>query len=504
MPSNIEIPFAAQEGNSSSPQNSRETLVNMWAEIETSGKKNIIRRQRPGTVAVSKKGYETSLVAVGMEFVERFGSRYYFMQGGRIWWHDSVSLELGVSITRLQSFTDTVPGGRSITPGMDQRMAAIFNDNGDLLFVLPDGSAAIYSSTQLAGVEAQGPLEPSQFGIGGPPAVLATPGGVLVATLAFLAGRGIFNVPDTGQFYWTDINDFATVGALSFATAESFPDPVVRVFSHNYELILWGTYSTEFWQPTSDSDAPFIPIPNATMNRGICGAYALAADDNTVHWVGDDGIVYRLDGYRPARISSNAIDRLIAGVSSAAKMACDGFVYTFEGQKFVNFRFADELSIAYNLATGLWAVTQSGTDGRSWRVMGSALRGSDFLLSPNSLLTLDGTVNTDEGTAFLRKMIPAPIYAEGKRVSIPEYHLDMEVGRQAEDGTGKVMLRVARDGESFGQERHRSIPGRGDFRGRMVWRNLGQGRNTQLEFSVSDDFNWKVTSAFGTVNPASS
>ncbi|MGL5733300.1 MAG: hypothetical protein ACRCYS_00420, partial [Beijerinckiaceae bacterium] len=44
----LEVPFSNQEGQSSVEQNSRETLVNMFAEIEVTGRKRLIRRQRAG------------------------------------------------------------------------------------------------------------------------------------------------------------------------------------------------------------------------------------------------------------------------------------------------------------------------------------------------------------------------------------------------------------------------------------------------------------------------
>ncbi len=44
----MEHPFSFQEGDAGVAQNSQETLVNMYAEIETSGKSKLVRRQRPG------------------------------------------------------------------------------------------------------------------------------------------------------------------------------------------------------------------------------------------------------------------------------------------------------------------------------------------------------------------------------------------------------------------------------------------------------------------------
>jgi hypothetical protein len=488
----IDLPFAVQEGNSSSPQNSQETLVNMWAEVETSGRKKLIRRQRPGLTNVDL-GLTSVSHFSGMGAIERNGDFYYVLAGGLFYFFSSVTGESGVGgVSSVGAFR--------FSQGVSARCGIVFNDNGDLLLSIGGvGAILLYEDIRNNPSSVPGKWISADF------TVLATPDSVSVGTLAFLAGRGIFNVPDTGQFYWTEINDFVTVDALSFATAESFQDPILRVLTLNYQLLVWGSYSTEFWSPTGNADAPFQPIPNATMNRGIAGPYALAVDDNTVHWVGDDGVVYRLDGYRPSRISTDPIERLIAGVALGDRQGCDGLVYTLEGQKFVTFRFGEALTIQYNIATGLWNRAESHGS-QAWQILGSATRASEYFLTPQppqtdgpSLVQLDPTANKDQGQLFTRKMVSAPADANGKRVTISELLLDVEVGRMAEGTEPQIMLRVARDGETFGNTRTRSLGTRGDYKRRMMFRNLGQGRRPALEVSISDDVNLKVISAVATV-----
>lgn len=488
----VQVPFAVQEGNSSSPQNSQETLVNMWAEVETGGRKKLIRRQRPGlshlnvgeTAAYNSTNVDSS---VGMKVIERYGALYFFGLDSFMVWFDTLTEErgsIGFGSVALDAFV----------AGVNVRCGVVFNDNGDV-FIVAEGQAVNIPVASLRATPSA--VYPGSYTTLTGLSDIATPDDVAVGTVAFLAGRGVFNVPNTGTFYWTDINDFTTIDALSFATAESFQDPILRVFTLNNQLILWGSYSTEFWVPTSSADSPFQPITNATMNRGIAGPYALAADDNTVFWLGDDGIVYRLDGYRPSRVSTASIERVIADQPIGDRAGCDGFVYTFDGQKFVTFRFGS-VSIQYNVATGLWNLATSG-ERSAWMVMGSANRASEFLLTPTGPVTIDDTVNTDQGATIYRKMISAPADANGKRITVSDLLLDVEVGRMAEGVEPKIMLRFAKDGEQFGNTKTRSLGTTGNYKRRVMYRNLGQGRRATIEVSMSDDVSLKVMNAVANV-----
>ena len=71
---NIEIPFALQEGDSGVTQNSRETLINMYVEVGTSGRSQVVRRQRPGLHRI----YD---VTGEKRCIERHKDRHYMVIG---------------------------------------------------------------------------------------------------------------------------------------------------------------------------------------------------------------------------------------------------------------------------------------------------------------------------------------------------------------------------------------------------------------------------------------
>jgi hypothetical protein len=106
----------------------------------------------------------------------------------------------------------------------------------------------------------------------------------------------------------------------------------------------------------------------------------------------------------------------------------DAVVYTFGGHKFYTLRFPDYLTIQYNIATGLWNVAGTYLY-NDWRILGSAGGELDYILSASNVCRLSDSLNTDEGGILQRKAISAPIWADGKRVSLRSFFLDVEVGR---------------------------------------------------------------------------
>lgn len=454
----IEVPFAMQAGQSVSPQNSREKLVNMYAEMEVAGRKRLLRRQRAGLRAI--------LAAPGEKrAIERYQGNHYAV--------------IDAQFVRFDGTSMTALGALSSSTG---RCSIIFDDNGKAM--ISDGLLAYgWNGTSVAPID--------------------IPDGKPAGTLAYQGGFGIVNIPGTGQFYVTAVNDFTTIDALDFATAESYPDPILRVYVDHNQLLLCGEESIEVWQLNGGTDFPFAPFVNAQIERGIVGPYAICSEDNTVYFVGDDKVVYRLNGYTPTRVSTGPIERAILNVSDSAAADCDVFTYTSGGQKFITIRFPGELTVQYNLATGLWNYVDTfGYD--DWHVLSSAGHHSDYLLTDAGFAALDEALNMDEGVTMRRVAISAPGDANGKKISASRLFLDAEVGRADIGKAANVMLRVALDGETFRNIRPRSLGPIGDYKRRAVWRNLGQGTRPALEVSCTDDVRFLITAAIADVSVGSS
>ncbi|TFH49494.1 MAG: hypothetical protein E4H01_04165, partial [Lysobacterales bacterium] len=133
------------------------------------------------------------------------------------------------------------------------------------------------------------------------------------STVDYIDGYFLFNEPDTGIFFISALNDATDIDALDFASAESAPDNLVRVFVDHREVWLMGEDTCEIWTNTGAALFPFERIEGAINEKGIRGKFSVTKTDNSIYWVDRDGIVRRAaEGYNPLRISTHAVEHLIA------------------------------------------------------------------------------------------------------------------------------------------------------------------------------------------------
>jgi hypothetical protein len=74
---------------------------------------------------------------------------------------------------------------------------------------------------------------------------------------------------------------------------------------------------------TGAADFPFERQGNAFIERGCIDRDSIVKLDNGTFFVGDDRIVYKLDGYTPCRVSTHAVEKTLSEASWFR-----GFTYT--------------------------------------------------------------------------------------------------------------------------------------------------------------------------------
>lgn len=441
MPKLTSIPFAVQLGNDGIPQNSGETVINIFSEITVAGSRaNIIRRQRAGLRAVNALAGEKRCI-------EKHSSVHYLIVGNTFYRFD------GITLTSLGTIGTSVG-----------RCTMIFNDNDEVM--ISDGALLYWWN-------------------GSTLALVDNPAAFIPGNLSYLNGYGIVNAVGSDQFYVTSADDFSNIDPLDFATAESNPDPLQTTFTDHNEVWLVGTETTEIWQDTGGSDFPFQAITTAKIERGTLAPYSVAADDNTVIFYGNDGIIYRFEGYRPQRISTFPVEEMLR--QCRAKGAAYATIYTHNGHKFYTLTIPDELTIQYNFATQLWNLANTYAY-NSWRIIGSNGHYADYVLTDTGIAAIDPDLNQDEGAVMLRVARSAPGWADGRLITLPEFFADCEVGRAPIGVTANISLRVALDGETFGNSRVRTLGATGEYARRAVWRGNGVGRKPVFELSASDNY----------------
>jgi len=172
----------------------------------------------------------------------------------------------------------------------------------------------------------------------------------IVTSVTTLASRFIYSM-QSGRNYFSDLNDATTVGSLNYFTAESRPDGMVRAFAHGGQLYLFGYESTEVYAPGSDDDEPFVPLGGTFISKGCASKHSVASFDNAPHWLGHDGIVYRVAGYEAQRVSTHAVERAIKSVTD--KTTIRAYVDTDEGHSFYVLT-CDSWTWVFDAATRVW------------------------------------------------------------------------------------------------------------------------------------------------------
>lgn len=441
----IEVPFANQEGQSSVTQNSQERLVNMFCEVQISGKSKLVRRQRMSVEQVYAKT----------------GRKRCIEKNAGIWY-----VVIGNKFATWDGTTYTERGTLDTSTG---RCTMVFDDNGDVL--ISDGATAYHW-------EGATFTEPDTQGDIGP--------------LTFLGGFAVGNTPGTGQFKWSAVNDMQSWDGLDFATAEGKTDNLVRVYAAQNELWLFGEETTEIWPLTGGADSPF--TYNASMQRGCGAAHSVVSEDNSLFWLGNDWIIYRADGFRPMAVSNPSVQEAINDVPEASRSLCEAFSYTDGFNKFVTFRFPGYLTLQYNVATQFWNIAQT-FEQNDWDVLGSQFSQCDRYLTTSGIAQLVRGINTDNGGLFRRGGISPQLAAGNSRVVLRTFQLDCEVGRAAPGVEPRVMMRKARDGVSFGNERWRSLGLVGQYRHRVIWRGCGVGRRMTIEVWFTDNAEFSIMGA---------
>lgn len=243
--------------------------------------------------------------------------------------------------------------------------------SGDTLQI-PLDNGAIFTTTAAQTV---GPLDPAII-VSTPIPSQVTAGAIIIdtfvtlarieadafmpaATVRYFDGYFIFNVTGGRQFFLSGINDGTQYSGLDFATASAGSDNTMAVEVWHEQLLVLCQQHTEIWWDAGAAIFPFQRYDAAFIARGLASALCVCSEDNTVFWMGDDGIFYRLNNYNPQRISTFAMEHAWAQYPLRfTDASC--FVLDQEGHKFIVVNFPSGCGCwCYDIGSQLWHERQS-------------------------------------------------------------------------------------------------------------------------------------------------
>lgn len=327
-------------------------------------------------------------------------------------------------------------------------------------------------------------------------------------TLCFLDGYFIVSKNLSGAFYISSLYDGTAWAALDFATAESSPDNLVRVFPAVGLLWLFGDKTTEMWSNVGGTGFPFARVSGGKIETGCAAAHSVVALDNSVFWVGQDnrgsGIVYRANGFSPQRISTHAIEYKLQRLSSLSVLRA--YTYQQDGHTFYVLTDEDTITLVYDIATQLWHERAYLSDGVQEADLGSTCMyafGKVMVGDRSSAniyqLKLDNYA--DNTLPILRSRTFTHISNNGEPFRINSLLVDFEYGVGLATGQGsdpQCWLEVSKDGGiTWGRKLYASIGAIGQRNVRAIWRKLGNfDRQVTFKVSISDPVKVAICGAY--------
>lgn len=296
-----------------------------------------------------------------------------------------------------------------------------------------------------------------------------------------------------------------TWNALDFASAESAPDGLVRVFADHGEVLLFGTATLEPWGNSGNVDFPFAAIQGAIQEIGLAARWALQKFDSAIAFLGKNKQgqvqVYRMDGYQLHVISTQEVDSLINGYATVSDATMMSFVDRGHPFLILNFPSAGK-SWQYDGTTQLWSPRESGLSGD--RYVGEIC--VDFLnkirifdYDSGNIYTLNPATYTENGTAFPSEIVGKHFFKDFNRVIVDELRVDFETGVGLVSGSGsdpQAMLQYSKDnGRTWSAELWAPLGAIGEYLTRVVWRRLGIGRDWLFKIRVTDPVKRVITGA---------
>src|SRR5215813_3917945 len=446
-----DVPFPTSSSPGLKPQEGGGRLINAFVEHAPAGAPgDILYKRSPGLRQV----YAQSGNVHTRGFLDCSTSLLWIVQDGV----DNVTFD-GTNV--VPTFVGTLSGNTPVTVARNN--AGTPQNVG----VTPDGVFNLFT--------------------GGAPTSFADPDlPVNPTSVCDLDGYFVWGYPN-GSIYASDLNS-VNVQALSFDVEQGLF--VRRVVRYTRRLFVFGDKWTGVWRNVGTSPFPF--GREATIPRGIAGTFSVAGWEtgwsNELLWAGDDGIVYKLNGYTPVPISNDDVSRDI----QTAILAGDGgllqaSVYMYGKHAMWTLTYPDFWTWEFNLTTGEWNERQSYVRD-DWRGRQSVRMFSQWLIGDDltgKLFRIDGVWKKEADDPLIWTVISGNLtsFPFGVVISKVVFAMTTGVGEVESVLEPKVVVSWSLDGGfSYKHPAQRNLRGPGETQQSIVVRNLGLSRGQGIRF----------------------
>jgi hypothetical protein len=362
-------------------------------------------------------------------------------------------------------------------------------DNGACMVILEPGTVNCWTYTPLSGTT-WNTLDAQPFF----QALGAIDCWFVDTYIVFLALNGT-------TFFNDDGRQISGNNQITFTTAASFTrefgtDLFVGGTVDHREVMVFGRRTSEgYLNVGNPTGTPFSSAPDTFMQIGahpLC-PYAIALQDQSIFWVGNDLTVRRRNGQTPIRVSNSGIENLLQTTNLTGCYALTPTVYGHPMWILVMPQGAQ--TIAYDCLTQKWFnLTSSGAtafyrpqayhNGLGVQLMGDG--------QSSQVGVLDATVGTEFGATQIVEITTQPVYDKDNRIQHRRLELITTMGGGSNQTVAPTASLYVSDNsgktyEEWSDPQTLGTQGEDEGTGqRAVWWQLGQSRNRVYKFRITD------------------
>lgn len=232
-----------------------------------------------------------------------------------------------------------------------------------------------------------------------------------------------------GAIWATDLNA-VTVSSTS-NTVDQTSGGLQRGIAWGGRFIAFGNKASSVYQDVGSTPFPLAKI--ATIPRGIAGPYCVSGHEEGLGrgpiWVGDDSVVYKLDGYTPVPVSPPDLNGLIEAVSDKTTLVATSYIS--RGHPFWQLS-CPAWTWVLDVSTSQWAQRDSYGATRS-RISGAINAFSKWLTgdeSSGNIQQITSTANDEIDNPLRLRIESGPVanFPAGEVVGRADFHFTTGVG----------------------------------------------------------------------------
>ena len=314
--------------------------------------------------------------------------------------------------------------------------------------------------------------------------------------VVFMDNFYICIVESLDQWFVSDlITDYTNITWTGDQVATNIrkPDKTIKMITDHGELFAFGETGTDVWYNSGNADFPFDRNDSAAIERGCKARWSVVSDDNTVFFLGDDLIVYRMNGYTPTRISDVSLETALSSYTEDNLKNAYGFVYTDHGHKFYQLTVPSHETWVFDLATNQWHNKKHFNLSTHHAFAYIHCYGKHLILDNRGngqVHEMSRSYYTDNGVTLRSVRKTQFTTKDDDRIRWKKLKIAMETGVGLPTGQGSdpiIMLRHSDDrGRTWKNEKQLKFGEGGRYKKQVIRRHAGSSRVRQWEFSISD------------------